>query len=89
MSESEIEIEVFVHSHYKTREPIEVDAFTAKGEIDLVWLFHVFDKDHIWHEDLASQIYEVVQCTEKSIWIKCTPSKVVGEEWWIDKISKI
>tara|TARA_R110002020_G_scaffold440040_3_gene650630 strand:- start:63 stop:329 length:267 start_codon:yes stop_codon:yes gene_type:complete len=86
----EIEIEVFVHSHYKTGEPIEVDAFSAKGEIDLVWLFHVFDKDHIWHADLAADIYEVVQCTEKSIWIKCKPIKEgTSEDWWIDNISKI
>ena len=84
---SEIEIEVFVHSHFQTGEPIEVGAFTAQGHIDLVWFFHVFDKEHMYHRDLATQIHEIIGCTEELVWIKCEPNNDgMPKEWWIKSI---
>ena len=80
-----IELEVFVHSHFETGEAIEVDVFSAKGHIDLIWLFHIFDKDHIHHNELAKEIHKVINCTEEAIWIKCEPDNDgIPEEWWID-----
>jgi hypothetical protein len=84
-----IKLEVFVHSHFETGEPIEVDVFTADGIVDLVWLFHIFDKEHKWHCDLAALIHERVKITEESVWIECEPmNDGMPCEWWIEYIKE-
>lgn len=85
-----IKLEVFVHSHFETGEPIEVDVFSCKGCVDLVWLLELFDKDHKWHGDLATEIHDRVKCTEESIWIECEPmNDGMPEEWWIEYIKEV
>ncbi len=80
-----IELEIFLHSHFETGEPLEIDVFSVNGKVDLIWLYNVFDKDSMYHPDLLEIVYDEIKCTDKTVWINCKPI-IDREDPWLDNI---
>jgi hypothetical protein len=76
-----IELEIFLHSHFETGEPLEIDVLSVNGKVNLVWLYSVFDKDFMYYPDLLQEVYDEIKCTDKTVWITCKPILDIDDPW--------
>lgn len=77
-----LKVEVFIHSHWKTGEPIDFHIFSVCGLVYYEWLkkaIFQLEGNFFDRKEIAENFYQVSKTTENINWYEIRPVIEVGD----------